>query len=139
MAVRAGARARRLLGPLGGAGTVALLALALQVRDPHDRGSWGFCPLKALTGLDCPGCGGLRAVNDLGNLDLASAASTNLLLVLAVPLAVALWLAWVLRAWRGGQDRPLVRHQVLLGHAVLVLTVLFAVVRNLPFGAWLAA
>ena len=127
-----------MLGPLAGAAAVTLLAVALQLRDPHDPGSWGFCPVKALTGLDCPGCGGLRAVNDLGNLDLVAAASSNLLLVLALPLLAALWVVWALRAWHGGQG-PLLRHQLLLGQVVMVLTVLFAVVRNLPFGAWLAA
>ena len=45
----------------------------LHFRDPHASGSWGFCPWLALTGLYCPGCGGLRAVNDLTNGDLLGA------------------------------------------------------------------
>ena len=45
--------------------------IALRLRDPHDSGSWGYCPWKLLTGLDCPGCGALRAVNDLTHGDLA--------------------------------------------------------------------
>ena len=133
-------RTRRLLEPLVAGGVVAGLTVALHVRDPHTQGSWGFCPFKALTGLDCPGCGGLRAVNDLGNLELASAASSNLLFVLAVPLLVALWLAWARRAWRGGGPvGPPTRHRLLLGQVVLLLTAVFTVVRNLPFGGWLAA
>lgn len=129
-----------MLGPLAAGGVVAGLTVALHVRDPHTQGSWGFCPFRALTGLDCPGCGGLRAVNDLGNLDPVSAASSNLLLVLAVPLLVALWVAWVRREWRGhGVVGPPTRHRLLVGQLVLLLVAVFTVVRNLPFGGWLAS
>src|SRR4051812_42007610 len=79
-----------LVGALAVAGT-----WALHVRDPHASGSWGYCPWKLLTGMDCPGCGTLRAVNDLTNGDLIGAASSNLLFVAAVPVVVVLWLAWV--------------------------------------------
>ena len=133
-------RARRLVPPLAAAAAVGGLTLALHIRDPHAQGSWGLCPFRALTGLDCPGCGGLRAVNDLGNLDVVSAASSNLLFVLAVPFLVALWVAWARRAWRdGGPVGPPTRHRVLIGQVAVVLLVVFTVVRNLPFGGWLAS
>jgi len=129
-----------MVPPLAAAGAIGGVALALHLRDPHVQGSWGFCPFRALTGLDCPGCGGLRAVNDLGNLDVVSAASSNLLFVVAVPLLVALWIAWASRAWRdGGPTGPPTRHRMLLGQVAVVLLVVFTVARNLPFGGWLAA
>ena len=133
-------RARRLAAPLLGAGVVGGLTLALHYRDPHVQGSWGFCPFRALTGLDCPGCGGLRAVHDLTNLDVAGAASSNLLLVLMVPVVLVLWLAWTRRAWRS--DRPLlasVSRPMLWGQVALVVIAIFTVARNLPIGGWLAA
>ena len=74
-------RAQRLCSPALTFGGLALATTALRLRDPHTSGSWGFCPSKLLLGIDCPGCGGLRAVNDLTHLDVASAASSNLLLV----------------------------------------------------------
>jgi hypothetical protein len=114
------------------------LTLALHVRDPHTSGSWGMCPFKLFTGLDCPGCGGLRAVNDLTNGDLTAAASSNLVFVLLVPVLVVWWARWALRSWKGSPapERDAGRARVLavgLGVAALV----FWVVRNTPWGAWL--
>ena len=63
---------------------------ALHVRDPHVTHSWGVCPLYAVTGVYCPGCGGLRGVNDLTNGNLGAAASSNLLLVILAPVALVL-------------------------------------------------
>ncbi len=84
---------------LGGA--VVVLSVALHLRDPHESGSWGFCPWQVVTGTSCPGCGGLRAVNDLTRGELAAAASSNLLFVSVIPLAVWLWLRSLGQRWRG--------------------------------------
>jgi len=137
---RSASRARRLATPLLSAGVVGGLSLALHFRDPHTQGSWGFCPVKALTGWDCPGCGGLRAVHDLTHLDLGAAASSNLLFVVAIPLVVAAWFAWTRRAWRGqGRWVPAIRHPLLWGQLALVALAAFTILRNLPVGGWLAA
>ena len=141
-----GSRAQRLTGPLGAAALVALATLALALRDPHRPGSWGWCPTKVLTRLDCPACGGLRAVHDLTRLDVGAAASSNLLLVVAVPVVVLLWVRRVVVVWRaaeregqrGGEAvRPLTPSPALWAVGLGVV-VLFTVVRNLP-GSWLAA
>lgn len=137
----AGARARRLRGPLWTATALAAGTLALHVRDPHQHASWGLCPFKALTGLDCPACGGLRAVNDLGRGQLLEAAHSNLLFVSSLPVVLALWVLWVRRGWTG-QDGPrlpagAVRPLVIAGS---VIAVAFTVYRNTPWGsAWFAA
>lgn len=99
-------------------------------------GSWGSCPWLALTGTYCPGCGGLRAVNDLVHLRLLDALSSNLFAVVFVVAGTIGWFAWTRASWRG---QPLElsisrRLWVALGVAWLV----FSVVRNLPFGAFLA-
>lgn len=132
-------RAARLRGPLLLGGAVGLATLALHLRDPHQSGTWGYCPWLALTGFTCPGCGGLRAVNDLGNGDLLGAASSNLVFVAAVPLLLWWWIRWVQRSWTGA-ERPVMssaRSGALIA-VFAVAMVVFGVVRNLPVGSWLA-
>ncbi len=145
LVLRAPTRLDRLRAPLLTAGLVGGLTLALHLRDPHTSGSWGFCPWLVLTGSYCPGCGGLRAVNDLSNGDLVGAASSNLVFVLAIPLLALFWVGWTRRAWRGdeahadGRARPVARDRTVLWVAVFSLVmVVFTVLRNLPVGAWLA-
>lgn len=132
-------RAERLRTPLVTGAVVTGLTLALHLRDPHASGSWGECPWLVITGLYCPGCGGLRAVNDLTNGDVGAALSSNLVFVVMVPVLIVWWLRWTRRAWAGADSpaAPRRRTTALITVAVLV-TVVFAVLRNTPFGSWLA-
>ncbi|WP_125777682.1 DUF2752 domain-containing protein [Antribacter gilvus] len=118
-----------LAAPLLTGAAVAAATAVLAVHDPHRAGSYGFCPLLVLTGFACPACGGLRATHDLVHLDLAGAWSANALWVLLVPVLVALWTVWTIRAARG---LPAPRFPVSVGVAGLVVLVLFGVARNLP-------
>ncbi|MFT4011343.1 MAG: DUF2752 domain-containing protein [Nocardioidaceae bacterium] len=135
----------RVRAPLLTAGALGVAVLALHLRDPHQSGSWGYCPFFALTGLYCPGCGGLRAVNDLTHGDLVAAVSSNLVLVAAIPLLAWLWARWLRRSWQDQPGAPAspvrvagIDHRVILGLAGLVLLVGFTVLRNTAAGAWLA-
>ena len=133
-----GSRLTRLGPPLALAGLVLGVSIVLHVRDPHQQGSYGFCPWLTLTGTSCPGCGGLRAVNDLTHLRLADAASSNLLLVASLPAFAAGWLRSVHQRWQGVL-RPLPQSRAYAFTAVAaVLIVAFWVLRNLPFATWLA-
>ena len=101
-------RLRRVAVPAATFGGLAITTAALHLRDPHIDGSWGLCPSEAFFGIYCPGCGGLRAVNDLTHGDLGSAASSNLLFFVSIPLVVFLLARWGYDAWRGperGSDR----------------------------------
>lgn len=133
-----GTRRARLAPPLVVAGLVLAGSVALHLRDPHDQGSWGACPWLALTGTYCPGCGGLRAVNDLTHLRLADAVSSNLLFVALIPALAAGWSRSVAQRWRGAL-RPWTPHRVSLLATVFVgAAALFTLLRNVPAGSWLA-
>lgn len=125
-------RRERLTAPVLLAGAVLGASVVLHLRDPHESGSYGFCPWLVLTGTYCPGCGGLRAVNELTRGDLAAAASSNLLLVGSVPLALVLWVAWFRDRWRGVARRVDQRRAVLAATVLGVVVLAFWVVRNLP-------
>lgn len=126
-----------MVPPLAVAGGLAAATLALHLRDPHAQGSWGICPTAAL-GFACPGCGGLRAVNDLSHGDLGAAASSNLLFVLSLPLLAYAFVRWAHGRWTGTPWRPSDRALNVGGVLLAVVLVAFAVLRNLPAGAWLA-
>jgi hypothetical protein len=136
--VRVPSRRDRLARPLLTAAIVGGLTLALHFRDPHDPGSWGMCPWLALTGQYCPGCGSLRAVNDLTDGDLVGAASSNLVFVVMAPLLVIWWLRWTRRAWTGAQHVPARDRPGVWIALFVVVMVVFGVLRNLSFGSWLA-
>lgn len=122
---------------IGALGAVTLLRL----RDPHVSGSYGGCPFLALTGQPCPGCGGLRAINDLTHLDVVGAASSNLLaVVLALALGLA-WCAWMFSALAGrARIAPALPRAVVAWAPVVVplAVVVFWIARVTPTGAWLA-
>lgn len=113
-------------------------SLLVHLRDPHQSGSWGFCPWLFLTGTYCPGCGGLRAVNDLTHGDLVEAASSNLLFIGSVPLLLFWWTRWVHDRWTGLSRAVDTRRALVLGALFLGVTALFWVARNLPGAGWLA-
>ena len=122
---------RRLLGP-GAVGLAAAgLATALVLRDPHVSGSWGYCPFLLITGHPCPGCGGLRATNDLLHGDLTAALSSNAYAVVSIALLAVLWTVWVVRRVRATTTAlPLLAGR--LGLWWLAGLLLFGVLRFLP-------
>ena len=114
-------RAGLLVGSLLGAGALTYIAVA----DPHRPGFlFPPCPFKALTGWDCPACGGLRMTHDVVHGDFAAALTDNVFALVGLP-ALALWM--VVR-WRLGKRLFPVPAVVVLVTAVAVWTVL----RNIP-------
>ena len=88
-----------------------------------------LCPFFAITGWDCPLCGGLRAVDHLVHGQLVAALHANVLAVAAIPLVALWWADWWVRSRRGLDARGLGRAG---GFAVAAVAVVFTVVRNLP-------
>lgn len=124
-----------MAAPLQLAGVAVIGAAALQLRDPHSH-TIVVCPFRWATGWDCPLCGGLRAVHDLGQGDLAGAWSSNALFIGLLPLLAVAWLLWLRRSWRG-EPSGLLNNKVWVGIGVLALA--FMVFRNTPWGAAWAA
>ncbi|MGI8793867.1 MAG: DUF2752 domain-containing protein [Acidimicrobiales bacterium] len=95
------------------------------------------CPLLALTGLDCPFCGGTRATLQLAQGDVAAALDFNLVWVLVAPLVAYLVGAWVL-ARLGGPRLPAFVITPRVQRAAFVALLAFMVVRNLPIAPFSA-
>ena len=130
-------RRKRVSAPVLVAGAVLAASVLLHLRDPHQSGSYLYCPWLVLTGTYCPGCGGLRAVNDLTRGDVVAAASSNLLFVGSIPLVLMLWARWVVDRWRGVRRVVDYRHAVLWASVFSAVTLVFWVARNLPGLEWL--
>ena len=52
---------------------LGVTAMLLCLRSPHQPGHYPPCPVAALTGLHCPGCGTLRGLHALLHGDLLQA------------------------------------------------------------------
>lgn len=107
------------------------------------------CPFRALTGLDCPGCGSTRSLGALTRFDIGAALDQNVLAPVAVVFLIASFVVWTVAVWHRdprGDRAPdvrfpatdLVRRPAAIV-AIGVVVVLFAVVRNLDAGSWLAS
>lgn len=108
------------------AGGAALAVVGLVDPSRHTLGP--PCPLKVLTGLDCPMCGATRATHQLLRGDIVAALDFNALYVVLLPLVAASAAFWVMRGRRPGW---LERRWVTW--VPVVVAGVFAVLRNLPF------
>ncbi|GII65779.1 hypothetical protein Skr01_58640 [Sphaerisporangium krabiense] len=134
---RGAGRARALLAPLGLAAVAAAAVAYVGVVDPNRPGHYPTCPFLLLTGLYCPGCGTLRALNALAHADPVAALGLNPLAVLTIPFLVFWWGRWLVRAWRGRPVRTRLAPPIYIW-SFLGLIIVYWIVRNLPFGAFLA-
>jgi len=115
---------------LAGAAGLAASAYVYAV-DPAEPGHFPPCPMKALTGLDCPFCGGLRASHELMHGNLWLALDLNVVVVLlALPAIVVGYLWWARNRWRDEQVSVSAPRWAMVSAAVLLVA--FTVVRNLP-------
>ncbi|WP_415972848.1 DUF2752 domain-containing protein [Rhodococcus sp. 077-4] len=129
-------RGRSIAAPLGVAAAAVGGAVLLHVRDPRTS-TYLPCPLHALTGLWCPGCGATRALGDLTRGDIAAAASSNVVAVLLVVVAVGVWAAWLRARW-DGRSMSLPRPSRPTVAVLIVLLTAFTVVRNTAWGTMFA-
>ena len=111
---------------------VALLTagVVLWRYDPAQYRLYPRCQLYALTGLQCPGCGGLRALHALLHGRVSEAFRLNPLFVAGGPAALGLAGWWLLRKWRR-PDAP-VELPAGWSWAVVALVLAFGLLRNVP-------
>ncbi len=119
-------------------GAVGAAAFALlHVRDPHQEGSYGTCPFLFLTGVPCPGCGGLRAVNLATNGEWTAAVSSNVFALGLVGAVILAWGVWFVRRARG-QEASFLPSTATWAWVVLAVAVAFWIFRLTPLGSWFA-
>ncbi|GAA1012474.1 membrane protein [Acrocarpospora pleiomorpha] len=128
---------RRFAVPAGVAAiTIAATGYVAAV-DPNAAGHYPACPFLAVSGFFCPGCGSLRAVHALAHGDPLAALGLNPLFTLTAPVLLYLWIRWARAAWTGRRMSTVLARPVFVWGFVAVALV-FWVVRNLPFGRFLA-
>jgi hypothetical protein len=113
-------------------GVVAAASAYVYAVDPNAHTTTPPCPLFALTGLDCPACGGTRAVHALLHGDVGQAFDHNVLALVLLPLAAYALVAWAVG--KAGHHLPMFRWRPWMTWGLGVVVIGFLVVRNLPFG-----
>jgi hypothetical protein len=127
-------RTPRWVVPLAAVGCVAAGIGYALISDPTRTAPDAIpsCLLKLTTGLDCPGCGGTRALWYVLHADLPAAARHHFLFVFALP-----FLAYFFVAWAGkqafGWRLPELRVGPKLVGGFLAAWLAFTVIRNLPW------
>ncbi len=100
--------------------------------NPTTAGFFPVCPLLQLTGIACPGCGLTRGFHALFHGDFLTALGFNAMLPIYAFVLAYLFVAMVLIAVRGRTVKFRIFHLYLIW-GFLILSLVFAVARNLPF------
>jgi hypothetical protein len=114
---------------LAGALLLLVLLALLFCFNPAEHAFYPFCFFQRVTGLQCPGCGGLRATHHLLHGHVMAAFQYNPLVVMA-----ALFMLFVLvRRWWRGPNQPWSPRSVMgLTWFAFAVVLVFWIVRNLP-------
>lgn len=113
-----------------GVGVAGLLATGYTAAvNPNTSHAFPICPLRFVTNLDCPLCGGLRGVHSLLQGDLVGMVDHNILLPIILPLVAISYLLWLGRSF--GMKLPTPEWSARTGATIVIGLALFGVVRNL--------
>lgn len=116
----------RGIAPVAG---LAVAATVLRQFPPSESGFYPRCPVYTMLNLQCPGCGGTRAVAALLHGRVGEAVQLNGLVVLLLPVALWYGLRWYwgfLRCEAGIAPRM----PAALLSTIVAATVVFTIVRN---------
>ena len=113
---------------------VALLVAGgavLRCFPPADSAFYPRCPIYAALHLECPGCGGTRAIAALLHGNLGEALRFNALIVLLAPLALGYGIVCYWRLLRDTTFRwPQLPPAAI--YAAAIAAAFFTILRNLP-------
>ncbi|WP_428961404.1 DUF2752 domain-containing protein [Micromonospora fluostatini] len=128
------ARSPRWVVPLAAVGCVAAGIGYTLLSDPTRSAPDAVpsCLLKLTTGLDCPGCGGTRALWYVLHADIPAAARHHFLFVFALPFLAYLFVTWAGREAFGWRLPELRISPKMIG-GFLGVWLAFSVARNLPW------
>jgi hypothetical protein len=112
-----------------------LVVAVLYLFDPSGSRIYPVCLFHKFTGLNCPGCGSLRALHHLTHGEFAAALHCNPLLIVALPVLALALVRWQIgqRNARSGADlfaRPAIVW------AICAIVIVFGILRNVPAPAF---
>lgn len=110
---------------------VTLALVSLRVFDPVTSGIFPPCPLRALTGWYCPGCGSLRAFHQLLHGNLQNALALNPFAIIVSPFLAYGTVSYAVFVLRG-KYLPRMFLPAIWIRALCVAIVAFGVLRNIP-------
>jgi len=91
------------------------------------------CPIHAVTGLFCPGCGMFRAIGALLSGSLLQAIRYNVLSVILLPILAIYCVRDTIRYINAAPPAPTNRPELVFVIGAVALSVLYAVLRNIPY------
>lgn len=121
---------RKVINQYSIAIALAIAIVLLYIYDPEHSNLAYKCPFKSLTGLDCPGCGGQRAVHALLHFRIKEAIAYNPFLIL---VSIYILLVVILKNLRGCIPEKL-QKAINSSKAVIIylfLMIIWTLVRNL--------
>ncbi len=104
----------------------ALFCILLYNVSPSEGGVFPPCPTNYISNFYCPGCGTLRALHALLHGDPVEAVSQNFLTVLFLAILPAIYFF------------PKIFSSVWAPACILFALIIFTILRNLPYFAFLA-
>lgn len=109
---------------------LAVAAIVISIYAIFDPSSGFFpaCPIKTLTGINCPGCGSQRAFHALLHGDIEAAWHLNALIFPLTPVAALIIVAELTRKQHPRFHRAMTSPAIIA--AIIALIILWTIVRN---------